>query len=142
MKRVSISDLKRNFHKLLMDLQNNENLELVVTINNRPMAVIISWKRYRALRETLALAESDEESRIQKVIEDSKHGHWMTSEELKKNLGLPLTAKEEENLKKFQKSGKYRRREKLKLGRPLTRTECKMLKKARNDIKNRRLKKL
>lgn len=114
LKKVSISDLEKNCEKLFKKLEGNEDSGYVVMENNRPLAVIISWKRYRGFRETLALAQPYFDARIKKVVKDHKRGRWMTGEEVMKKLGVPLTKEEREKLRKFRKSDAYREREKLK----------------------------
>ena len=112
-KKVSISVLKKDFYKLLKELENNEGLDLIVTKNNLPIAVVMSWKRYRALRETLALGTPDLDASSKKAKEDIKQGQWLTHEEMKKKFSLPLTEKEKETLNEFSKSAKYRLRQRL-----------------------------
>ncbi len=113
LKQVSISDLKKNCEKLFKKLENGEESCLVVMENGRPLAVIMSWKHYRGLREALALAEPDLATRVKKALEERKQGQLMTSEGVKKKIGLPLTKKEKEMLKRSKKDLKNRRFKKL-----------------------------
>ena len=63
-KKVSISVLK-DFYKLLKELEIMR-IRLNCNKNNLPIAVVMSWKRYRALRETLALGTPDLDAVVKK----------------------------------------------------------------------------
>ncbi len=117
MRKVPASLLGKELTEILKEWKKDRESQwdsgLFVTKNNRPVAVVVSWERYIALRQIIALGTPHLEAQIKRAEQDIKHGRWMTSEEMKKNLGLQLTEKEEETLKKFQKSAECRRRQRL-----------------------------
>lgn len=85
--KVSVSDLRRKLSKICKKVMD-EDSEIVVTKNNFSSLVLVSWKKYRALLETTALANPSFSERIRKAIKERKEGKLMTSEQIKKRLGL------------------------------------------------------
>lgn len=102
MKKVSLSVFRRDLSKLCRELKDSEDSGLVITKNNLPVAVVISWKRYRALLETImVLNDPSVMAKADKTAKEFAKGkRGMSTMELKKKLGLPLTEKEERMLKK------------------------------------------
>ena len=78
LKKVSISDFKRNFYKLCKKLKNGEYSGLLITINNIPQTIVTSWERYQSLQGIKTLSgkplTEKEKKMLKKSEEDIKQG--------------------------------------------------------------------
>lgn len=90
LKKVSISELRRRLNQLCNKLRDNEDTDLVATKRNLPLVVVMSWKKYRGMRETIsylsALSGNELEKQAQRARDPKTKTY--TSKELKRKLGL------------------------------------------------------
>lgn len=87
MRKVSVSRLKKDFYKLCKELKNKPELVFVVTENNLPVAVVLPWESYRALRENITVLSNPLfAKRAERAAKEIKQGKALTAEELKKKI--------------------------------------------------------
>lgn len=75
LKKVSVTDLKRNLHALFKELKNGKYSGLLVTRYKIPVAVIVSWEKCEQLKKRLGLPLSkNEEKMLKKSEKDATDG--------------------------------------------------------------------